>query len=341
MSIIKNDVLRIILLSCVLLIQPLYGSYGSGWVDHKPVSIEINSSQAITHLGEPLFLKVTYQFDKPPRNADTNDILSEISGEIFTLVELKDNDKDWLAKYHSFTPFETDGVKFYPTDFKVTSSILNVQGEQGLEYSTYFLISYHPFKKDFVFSESGIYRICVTDNQIFSNIINLEVVPNTTETTCTLPDPNDYRFLMGEISNLYKDADSYSKTIANLKNIIKRCPNSLLAKLAAARLGVESQRVDEIERSKARRERREPSRLLFIEANEYYRKALELPDDFPIRQQILWQLAEFEMLDKNYQQAFSYVTELNAKYPKSKYGKKAVEAKKELEELKIKEKNKK
>jgi len=239
-----------------------------------------------------------------------------------------------LAKYPDFTPFEIDGLKFYPTDFKITSSTLNVQGEQGLAYSTYFLISYHPFKKDFVFSEPGTHRICVTGDQLFSNVINLEVIPSTTENMCMLSDPNDYDFLMGKNTSLYKDADAYSKTIANLKNILERFPDSLLARLAAARLGIESQRVDEDERSKARSERRDPSWPLFKEANKYYRKALELPDDFPIRQQILWQLAEFEIIDKNYLQALSYVAELDVKYPKGKYGKNAAEAKKEIEKLK-------
>ncbi len=331
MNTLKNEMLLVILLGCFLPVQELFGHYIAY---QKPASIEISSSKATINLGEPLILKVTCKFEEPPRNAKTHDILPDIRRGSALLVELKDADNDWLAIYPDFTPFEIEGVKYYPLG--LGPSTFNVRDKQGLEYTAYFIISYNRHKKNLVFGEPGAYRICVGCDGIFSNVINVEVTSKAPEKKCALSDPNDYRFLMGANSNLFKDTDSYSKIIANLKAIIKRCPDSLLSKLAAARLGIESQRVDEIERSKARRERREPSWPLFKEANKYYQKALKLPDDFPVRQKILNQLIEFEMLDKNFQLALSYAIELGDKYPKGRYGKSAHSAKEEIRKLKEK-----
>lgn len=325
MNTLKNEILLVILLSCFLPVQELFGHT---FAYQKPASIEISSSKATINFGEPLILMVTCKFEEPPRNAKTKDILPNIHRGSALLVELKDADNDWLAKYPDFTPREIEEVKYYPVGLE--TSTFNVRDKQGLEYTAYFIISYNRHKKNLVFSEPGAYKICVGCAGIFSNVIDLEVTSKAPEENCALSDPNDYRFLMGANSNLFKDPDSYSKTIANLKNIIKRCPDSLLSKLAAARLGIENQRVDEIERSKARRERREPSWPLFKEANRYYREALKLPDDFPIRQKILNQLIEFEMLNKNFQLALSYATELGDKYPKGRYGKTAHSGKEEI-----------
>lgn len=324
-----------LLLTCFLLNPALYAHTYTDGHANTPTSVQITSPKTTLDISEPLILKLTYKFEEPQMNAETNDIYSGIRHSSCLLIELKDADNDWLVNYPDFSPFEKEGVKYYPLELQ--SLNLNVHDEQGLEYSGYFLISYNHYKKSLVFDEPGTYRICTisTTTKIFSNVIDLQITSQMQEEKCALLDPNVCDFLMGIDRVAFKDTNYHSKIMVNLKNIVERCPNSLWSKLAAARVGLESLRDYERERTEARREKREPSRQLYQEAKVYLRMGLDLPDDFFVRQQILWGLMEIEMENKNFSQALSYLNELGVKYPKGEYGKRIAggEAEAELLEL--------
>jgi hypothetical protein len=327
----KNKILLVILLSCFLQSKAISNNI--------PASVEITSPKVTIDIGEPLILKLTYKFEEPQMNAETGDIHSGFHHSTSLLIELKDADNDWLVNYPDFILFEKEGVKYYPLELQ--SLNLNVQDEQGLEYSGYFLISYNHYKKGLTFDEPGKYRICMisTANKIFSNVVDLQITSQMQEEKCALLDPNGCDFLMGINRDweLFKDPNYRSKTMVNLKNIVEQCPDSLLSKLAAARIGLESFYDYEIKRTEARREKREPSRQLYQEAKIYLQIGLELPDDFLVRQEILYRLIELEEENveenKNFSQALSYLNELGVKYPKGKYGKTAASGKAELLEL--------
>jgi len=322
-------ILIVILLSCFLQSKLVSNNI--------PASIEITSPKATIDIGEPLILKLTYKFEEPPTNVETGDIHSSIRHSSCLLIELKDADNDWLVNYPGFILFEKEGIKYYPLELQ--SLNLNVQDEQGLEYSGYFLISYNQYKKGLTFDEPGKYRVCMisTANKTFSNVVNLQITSHMQKEKCALLDPNVCDFLMGVYRKLFEDTNYRSKTMANLKNIVDQCPDSLLSKLAAARIGLESFYDAEIKRTEARREKREPSRQLYQEAKVYLQIGLDLPDDFFVRQEILYRLIEIEEENveehKNYSTALSYLDELSTKYPAGKYGKQAPGGKKELLEL--------
>jgi hypothetical protein len=326
MNTFKNKILLVILLSCFLQSKAVSNNI--------PASVEISSPRATIDIGEPLILKLTYKFEEPQMNAETGDILSGIRHSSCLLIELKDADNDWLVNYPDFSPFEKDGTKYHPLELQPFVH-LNVQDIQGLEYSVYFLILYNHYKKNLAFDEAGTYKICVITgpDKIFSNVVDLQITSQMQEEKCALLDPNGCDFLMGIDRTLFKDPNYRSKIMVNLKNIVEQCPNSLWSKLAAARLGIESLRDDELERIKARREKREPSRPLYQEAKVYLQIGLDLPDDFFVRQEILYGLIEIEMKNKTFSQALSYANELGVKYPKGKYGKEAPGGIKELVEL--------
>jgi len=325
----KNKILLVVLLSCFLQSKAVSNNI--------PASIEITSPKATIDIGEPLILKLTYKFEEPQMNAETGDIHSGIRHNSCLLIELKDADNDWLVNYPDFILFEKEGIKYYPLELQ--SLNLNVQDEQGLEYSGYFLIAYNHYKKGLTFDEPGKYRVCMisTANKIFSNVEDLQITSHMQKEKCALLDPNSCDFLMGLDRKLFEDPNYRSKTMVNLKNIVEQCPDSLLSKLAAARIGLESFYDAEVKRTEARREKRELSRQLYQEAKVYLQIGLYLPDDFFVRQEILYRLIEIEEENveenKNYSKALSYLDELSTKYPTGKYGKKAFGWKKELLEL--------
>ena len=338
---LKRTFLLGLLFTCFLLNPALYAHTYTGGHTDTPTSVEITSPKTTIDIGEPLILKLTYKFEEPQMNAETGDIHSGIRLSSCLLIELKGADNDWLINFPDFILFEKEGVKYYPLELQ--SLNLNVQDEQGLEYSGYFLISYNHYKKGLTFDEPGKYRICTisTANKIFSNVIDLQITSQMQEEKCALLDPNGCDFLMMGGDRRFKDPNYRSKTMANLKNIVEQCPNSLWSKLAAARVGLESFYDAEVKRTEARRTKRTLTEPLYQEAKVYLQIGLDLPDDFFVRQEILYRLIEIEEENveenKIYSQALSYLNELGVKYPKGKYGKEAASGKAEVLELQKRE----
>ncbi len=333
---LKRNILSGLLFAFFVLNPALYApSYSGGHTD-MPVSVKISSPKTTIDMGEPLILKFTYIFEEPQINAETGDVYSSIRHPHGFLIEIKDNDNDWLANFPDYTPFEKDGIKYFPLDLpSLQTSSLYVQDKEGLEYSNYVLIPYELYKKSFVFDEPGTYKFCTlsTGMKVFSNVIDIRLTSQMQEEKAALFDRNVCEFLMRFYSEPIKDPNYHSKLMTNLKNMIKQDPNSLLSKLAAAQLGFEGLRDDRHEKYEAIREKREPSWPLYKQAKVYLQMGLELPDDFPVRQNILWELTELEEGNENYSQSLLYLNELAAKYPKGKYRTEIPSGKVELAEL--------
>src|SRR4030042_2700546 len=221
MNTFKNKILLVILLSCFLQSKSISNNI--------PASVEITYPKATLDIGEPLILKLTYKFEEPQMNAETSDIHSGIRHSSCLLIELKDADNDWLVNYPDFSPIEKDGAKYHPLELQPFVH-LNIQDEQGLEYSGYFLILYNHYKKSLAFDKAGTYKICVITgpDKTFSNVMDLQITSQMQEEKCALLDPNGCDFLMGVDRKLFEDPNYRSKTIENLKNIAEKRPSSLL-----------------------------------------------------------------------------------------------------------------
>lgn len=316
MDCIKSKTLMVGLLCYFLQNQALYG--------HQPTSVEIIPLKATIQIGEPLFIKVIYKFEKPCRDVETGDIYHHIHCNAFPLVEVKGCDKDWLSNYPDAVLIkpEEGGTEYYPLPQMYPSSI-SILDDDGLVYGDFYAIFNNPYKKGAIFDHLGTYRLCIiTDNKIFSNIIELKVNSGMAKKECVLSDTNGYMFLMGIEKKIFKDPKYRSKIISDLKILAEQCSdsNSILAKWAAARVGLEYYMDDELEKVKARREKKEVRKDIFEQAIKYLSIAAELPDDFAIRQEVLYRLAEIEGEKHNYSKALFYIDELRTKYPKTKYG---------------------
>jgi len=152
-------------------------------------------------------------------------------------------------------------------------------------------------------------------------------------------DPNDYSFLLhGSDGFVYKRAERMS----HLKAVADKCKGALLAKWCGARLGIEyfrdfHRRHPSFERFKAKRKQGAVKEPLFELAYKYLRIGAELPDEFPVREEVLYQLTRPEWIMNNYERVFSLLDELSAKYPTGRYGRRVANSRVELEELKKRE----
>jgi len=164
-----------------------------------------------------------------------------------------------------------------------------------------------------------------------------------------LTGPDDYNvygvlyFGEGPSSNVEEEKRERIKAIETLKRVFEICPDSLMGRLAAARVGIElcrqvgrrHPRTREFMKAYRTGRITEP---LVEEAYKYLSAALDLPDvvqlgDGNIREQALDAMITVELYKGNYEKCLAYADELRKKYPFGRFGRKAEENRWELEQL--------
>jgi tetratricopeptide (TPR) repeat protein len=308
----------VILLSCLL--------QSKATSNNLPASVEISSTRTAVNIGEPLIMKLTYKFDKPQISPRTNEVLNNINLDIRdAFFHVKGGDVDRLPRYLLFLP------------------VLKLQGTQGLEYSGHFVILYDHWKKILMFDKPGTYTISVlTSPQHISNELAIVVEASSSlqnKAISLLSDPNDYAYM---VFGSHEYANRRAERISHLRQVVEQCDGTLLAKWAAARLGLEyfeefHKKHPSFKDFKEQWEQGGIKEPLFSRASEYLAKGAGLPDEFLIRERVLYQLSRTECIEGNYEKAFSLLDELCTKYPDGEYGKKAAGGKEELIELQRRE----
>ncbi len=349
MKILKRKFTVVILTVCIIFYLSFCVGLAQGAI---PISVEVSSPQKTIRIGEPLFVMLTCRFKEQQKDSDTVDVYPSFSHQCDILIEFKDEDKKWmntlLAEHPdadlSLIPGNEKSIKWYPLHLKgkITES-LEVQDKDGLAYGTYFLALYNPYKKGVIFDKLGKYKISgfsyeYANNKVVSNTIEINVTSESLPNDCILPDPNYCDFLMGNRDILNNKQEYSSKVFSFFGNIIKKCPDTMLAKMAAARLGIENTKIFEDKYSEngtfveqyRKGEIKDP---LIESAKKYLLMAYELPDEVPIRETAIYNLATFELFDGKITKAFSIYDELAAKYPQGEYGKKALRDKKDSQEF--------
>ena len=345
---LKRKFTVVILTVCIILYLSFFVGLAQGAI---PVSVEVNSPQKTIRIGEPLFVMLTCRFKEQQKYPDTIDVYPSFSHQCDILIEFKDEDEKWmnifLAEHpdtdFSLIPGNEKSIKWYPLHLKgkITES-LEVQDKDGLVYGTYFLALYNPYKKGVIFDKPGKYKISgfsyeYNNNKVVSNTIEINVASESLPNDCVLPDPNYCDFLMGNRDILNNKPEYSSKMFSFLGNIIKKCPDTILAKMAAARLGIE--RVKDLEKKYGSEESLEKYRKTEIKdplvesTNMYLDLAYQLPDNFPIRENVLYGLIQIDYINGNATNIFSFCDELAAKYPQGRYGKSALKNKGYIKEF--------
>ena len=288
-----------------------------------PSTIEIDSRQKSIRVGAPLLLKLVYKYDEQKISSVTGEISEEIIHYAYLKIE------------HHEGSFSTDRFPIFPIE-------LLLQDTQGLEYSGQFVFFYHPGEKRLLFPKPGTYRVTIRGWTKVSNPLNITVKPTLElhkRALSLLSDPNDYSFLE---FGTHEFKEKRSERISHLKKVVEQREGAVLAKWAAARLGLEyfegfHNKHPSFQKFKALRKKNKVKDPLFEQARKYLEIGAKLPDEFPIREDILRQLTRIEYMDGNDKKAFSLIDELGTKYPKGKYGRKASEWKEELLELQKRE----
>jgi hypothetical protein len=303
-----NDIIkRILVLAFVLacLVSSGYAAVGS----YQMTILAPNNQICV---GQPLLIEIMYNRQDIVKSEATNEVLNSFKKEKLYL-EVKNDDTGTVSKY-----------KIISTNF-----VLYNMGK--CLYRGFINVFYDYDSKNLIFDRPGNYSIGIM-NRLKDSIADYEKIivkpaPFAEEKVLSImSDPNDYAFL---IAGVFKNAE----TMNHLKEVVDQCEGTVLAKWAAARVGLESFYDAENKRTELRREKKPIDEALWDESAKYLRKGLELPDDFPIRQEVLYRLIEFEGKKENYSQSILYSDELTAKYPEGEYGKKASKGKRELLEL--------
>jgi tetratricopeptide (TPR) repeat protein len=286
-----------------------------------PKEIEISSMHKQINVGQPFILRLTYRFEHPQ--------LSAMSGELFTSISPEAN-----------VQVKRDGKEiFRPGYWYLNSYNLYLQDKKGLIYSGNAILFYDSAKKGLIFDTPGIYTIFIRiTRDMISKPLKITVKPasqSEKKVLSILSDPNDYAFLS---YGGYKHLKKHPKRISQLKKVIEQFGSNVLAKMGAAQLGLEyfqqfHAKHPSFQKFKILRDKNKVKDPLFEQARKYLEIGAKLPDEFPIREDVLRQLGRIEYMNGNYEKVISIINELGTKYPKGKYGRKASEWKEELLEL--------
>jgi len=288
-----------------------------------PSRIEISSKNTAIQVGDPLIFKLMYRYEESMTQLATEKIKESLLHRAYLKIEHQDGN------------LLTDRFPIYPME-------LTLQDKQGLEYSGQLVFLNHPGENRLLFPVPGTYTVTVRGYTKTSNPLHITVNPLSKlqkRALSLLSDPNDFHFL--EYGS-HEDPEQRIERVSHLKQVVDQCQGTLLAKWAAARLGLEyfdqfHKKHPSFEKFKSKHEQGQIQEPLFDQAHRYLVGGTTLPDEFQIREKVLYELSVTEYLKDNYEKAFSLLDELGAKYPKGKYGKKASSGKAELQELQERE----
>jgi len=280
------------------------------------LSIEVIPTKRQIRVGEPFIFQLCYRFQEQQVSSKNGHVRQYFRHNAYLDIE------------HEKPSLSTIGYKLFPTD-------LRLKDGRGREYYRNFSCFYHPGEERLLFPVPGKYTIKVRGWKTSSERLDIHVKQASRlqqQALSLLSDPDDYIFLE---AGDYEYKENHSEGIDHLRQVVDQCGDTLLGKWAAARLGIENSR--ELERKYRDGEKfwadyregrlKEP---LLDQARSNLSQAARLPDEFPIREEVLYELPKMEMIEGHYNKALSLLDELARKYPSGEYGRRAEKAKEQL-----------
>jgi hypothetical protein len=309
------------LVSVVLLLFFLCSFVFASETNERKLEIKAYSSEI--KVGEPLILEIHTISNTPNINPKTGEIV--ISGKMDTqyLIVTQKGQKEEMK-------------------YEISQVTLVDNSGKGLEYSGSLIAFYDQNIKSLLFKEPGVYSCRLEDRAktVSSNVLEINVK------SASKLEKKALSILTGEYDLVILNSEKYvptkdlpdPKTIDRFKQVVEQCGDTMLAKIAAARLGIEETKEFENKYSEngsfieqyRKGEIKDP---LIDSAKKYLSIAYELPDGVPIRETAIYNLATFELFDGKTSKAFSIYDELAAKYPQGKYVKQAISDKKDSQEF--------
>lgn len=290
--------------------------------DTNESKLEIKAYSFEIKIGEPLILEIRVIYYTPNINPKSGNILT--SGKIDTL-DILVTKKGQEELKHEVLPVS-----------------LSNNSSNGLEYTGSSIVFYDHNTDSLLFKETGVYtcRLESAMDKLESNTIEINVKPASEQEQKALSILNEGFDLLILV---YPDSDVDIKkespgTMGRFKQVVEKCPDTMLAKMVAARLGIEQAEELEDKYSDGEKFINQYSKGKITEplvesATRYLNLAYQLPDIFPIREASLNKLAVTELINGNAQKVLSLFDELSVKYPHGKYGKQALSDKKDIQEF--------
>jgi len=277
--------------------------------------IEIIARRVTIKVGEPFVFRLRYRFEQP-LVSEPNQVPNAIDHYAYFVLKGSD-DSSLVGRYR------LDDVS------------LKLQDAQGLEYAENLMIFYDVGRNKVFFDKPGTYIIQVEGWTKTSNPLSITVEPTSKadmRAISLLSDPNDYKFLVdGSERFIY----NRTERISHLKAVVDKCEGTLLAKWAAARIGIEKakelwKKYPRGEEFMGKYRRREIVEPLFENSYKYLREGLQLPDEVLTREEVLAKIISAEIVRGDYDKALAYASEMGEKYPQGRYGSRAAEVEQQI-----------
>ncbi len=288
---------------------------------NRPSSIEISTNRDFIRVGEPLIIKMTYKWEEPIILPETNEASERCPHSAHLIVKKGEEEKSMRLK-----PF-------------VEPYMLELQGTEGIEYSAHFVFFYDFYNGGLIFSEPGTYTIQMEGYTQVSNSLDVIVKAATEPEQKVLSflspdpcDPIDYCLLRGEGFDELKEEmpEEFAERISRLRNLADQCGETLLGKWASGRFGIEEYNEIKKKHNRLGEKFLDMYRSGVIEeplverSYNHLLKALELPDEFTIREEVLYNLVGVEFIKGDEHKMRIWEHELSQKYPKGRFSRQLV-----------------
>ena len=303
--------MSVIKLNMCLLLAIIAITISPRCVTAETCSLEISTSKPQIKFGDSLFVDLIFRLDKPPISKKTQDIrkFKKLDGLMFNVSAVDGSEPSIISA----------GLPV----------MLELHDANNLEYRTRIQVfckvyeERNQLKKVLVFPEPGRYNFSITKRrELKSNNITVTVLTSKkgSRAISLLDDPKDMAFLHYGFGNR-------PDRISLLEEIIEQCDGTQLAGRASARLalitfkGLRAKYPDPRYFIKHYREGKitEP---LIDKAQKHLAKALALPNEHAILDEVLYNAASLEMLKSDYKKALFYAKQLSDRCPNGKHGRK-------------------
>jgi hypothetical protein len=282
------------------------------------LTIEIVPLTKEISVGQPFLFQVVCKLDQPLISSSTNKI-----SEIYHLTP-------YIVIDHEEANFSLERDKLFPEELYLR------QGQEAEYYQNYSLFYCYVAEEKFrlMFPVPGKYTIKVRGRTKSSVPLVLDVKHASKleeKALSILTGGTDLAILGSVESDTLKD---YPEVMDRFQQVVEQCPDTMLAKMAAARLGIEEikefQEKHTGDANMYEKYRKDP---MFETAYKHLNMAYQLPEVVTIRENALYNLVTIEIINGNAEKSLSLIDELAAKYPLGKYGKRAVRDKNDVQDF--------
>ncbi|MBN1975296.1 MAG: hypothetical protein JW787_16770 [Sedimentisphaerales bacterium] len=294
---LHNIKFRLILLAGILSLNSVI--YANDGIPTFNISIP----RTTINVGEPLVGQLEFHF-KEPQLSNKKEIIKQIN-----------------AEHDLYFSIEKEDAAIYKGRYAYRV-ILDLQDEAGLDYKGTFIIWYDVLGNKIFFDKPGEYTVRVgLAKELLSNPVKITVKSENKkaqEALQVLTEREDYLFLFVGLDEL---PEKRAGILERVKKVLKQSEGTMLEKWSAARLGVAC--------FKDVRYGKEKEQSKIDEIHEYLNKGIELPDDFPDRDEVLYDLGSIEAMKGNKIRAETLWDEVVKKYPKGQFARTVLEVRKQ------------